>query len=555
LKEYNIMAQIPKSSRSASKTREPDQLAPAMAAGEIAANAGQPPHNSFQDVRDEIDKLSCNHDAVHGPVSKPVTVRLNQPDPNAEEAVIAAAPNAILRGRLHATSFEAYKAFIDGVFTKPQIDRLKTAGQDLLPPDATLPTGFAVDCFKPFGTVVFDVLRAATQAFLMFQCCKQDDISGTSSAQKLSDAQVSGIVEQAERLGMRADDLGYHALEFLKGQQNNWGPAEPWLPHIAKQLALLDEKGNAISFSELDKLYLKREECPLLIELIWSYWHEEGMLSQTMNSIGIRFQNRRASAGRDPLAALEIDPLRPMNNLLWGWIQNEYQRLTVQRRAYEYDHHYGLTLKGKAVPPLLSADSRSQFLESFHALLRKAHQYFDEVSDTTRIVDAFPLQNALRNLSLVLAEGAHNQFGDLPFTARVEMLIEMWIMARPEMREFLRGRAMVPYEEAWMGQVDTMKKLQGWSDVSVSHYHDLATCGEALLLSIRYGNWYSSAVPAGAAAAWAQSWKQEVQRYTFAYQAVTGVDLRIEPQDNTLPADLITRRVMQQRSQPIGVRR
>ena len=32
---------------------------------------------------------------------------------------------------------------------------------------------------------------------------------------------------------------------------------------------------------------------PCLIELIWSYWQEEGMLVQTMNSIVRRFQNIR----------------------------------------------------------------------------------------------------------------------------------------------------------------------------------------------------------------------------------------------------------------------
>ena len=29
----------------------------------------------------------------------------------------------------------------------------------------------------------------------------------------------------------------------------------------------------------------------------------------------------RGAGDRDPLANLEIDPLRPLNNLLWGYIQ------------------------------------------------------------------------------------------------------------------------------------------------------------------------------------------------------------------------------------------
>ena len=89
---------------------------------------------------------------------------------------------------------------------------------------------------------------------------------------------------------------------------------------------------------------------PCLLELIWSYWHEEGMLVQTLNAISLRFQNIRGAGDRDPLSMLEIDPLRPLNNLLWGYIQDEQHRLTLTRRVYEYDHHYGLTLVGKAVP-------------------------------------------------------------------------------------------------------------------------------------------------------------------------------------------------------------
>ena len=80
------------------------------------------------------------------------------------------------------------------------------------------------------------------------------------------------------------------------------------------------------------------------MELIWSYWHEEGMLVQTLNAILARFQNRRhRPTGRDPLARFDLDPLRPLNNLFWGWTQDEMHRLTVRRRAFEYDHEYGLT--------------------------------------------------------------------------------------------------------------------------------------------------------------------------------------------------------------------
>jgi len=264
--------------------------------------------------------------------------------------------------------------------------------------------------------------------------------------------------------------------------------------------------------------------CPCLLELIWSYWHEEGMLVQSMNALSMRFQNRRGPSDADPLAALAIDPLRPLGNLLWGYIQDEPHRLSIARRAYEYDYEYGISLLGEAVPPIRSAERRSAFLGAFHALLHRASIFYKEDDDTTMIADAFPLLNALREVHLLLAEGAHNQYGDLPWTSRVEMLMQQWLLARPEFREFLPTRTMVVYPEPWMERVDAMKRLQGWTDTSVRFFHELATFGEQLLLSIRFGNW-SAVFNTAQAANWARFWRGTVQWYIHAYQAVTGVDL------------------------------
>ena len=141
---------------------------------------------------------------------------------------------------------------------------------------------------------------------------------------------------------------------------------------------------------------------------------------------------------------METDPLRPINNLLWGRIQDEPNRLSVKRRAYEYDHHYGLTLYGKAVSSFRPADSRSKFLEGFHNLLHQASVFFKEDNDTTVIADGYPLLNSLKEVHLLLAQGAHNQFGDLPWTARAEMLIEEWLLARSELAIFCKAAPWFP---------------------------------------------------------------------------------------------------------------
>lgn len=285
---------------------------------------------------------------------------------------------------------------------------------------------------------------------------------------------------------------------------------------------------------------------PCLIELIWSYWQEEGMLVQTLNAISRRFQNLRGAGDRDPLMRFDIDPLRRLNSLLWGYVQDEQHRLTVVRRAYEYNHEYGLALEGKALRALRPSDSRSKFLEAFHNLLYLCTVFFKEDDDTTVVADGFPVLNALKEVHYILAAGAANQFGELPSTARQEMLMQQWLLARPEMREFLGGKIMVPYPEEWMDRVDNVKSMQGWTDVSVIYFRDLAVYGEQIVLSARYGAWSITNDPARAAN-WARYWRPEIQAYIHAYRAATGVDLTSEPVNSTLPSVLLLRRLATQR--------
>jgi hypothetical protein len=267
------------------------------------------------------------------------------------------------------------------------------------------------------------------------------------------------------------------------------------------------------------------------------------MLAQSVNAIARRFQNQRADGPRDPLAHFELDPLRNLNNILWGYVQEEYKRLTVPRRSQEYNHQYGLCLYGKANPAVRSADPRSKFLESFHNLLHRCAQFFKEDNDTTVIADGFPLLNALREVHLIMAQGAHNQFRDMAWEARVEMLIQQWIMARRETRDFLQSRVMVPYTEAWMPQVDTMKTVQGWTDVGVNHFRDLGVYGEQILLSIRYGDWVEIN-DEDVAKDWARFHRGVVQRDMDCYRAAVGVDLTNgEVVDFAIPAVHLKRRL------------
>lgn len=427
----------------------------------------------------------------------------------------------LIRRNAKALSFEAYNREVEGLLcsnsgasssTKEQQSKLSTRR------------------FLPFtDTDAYRFLKCATEAFVLANVGVALD-----SSQSNNFFLEPELNEAMQRLGLSqipVDKLG----QYFPMVKTN-GTEVRTLPYLALVYQKLRDVGIKRSLPDKGETNLP-EECygileerltkPVLIELIWSYWHEEGMLVQTMNAITRRFQNIRGPSERDPLAHLEIDPLRPLSNLLWGYVQDEQHRLSVVRRAYEYDHQYGISLTGKAVGSLRPADSRSKFLEGFHNLLHLCTIFYQQDDDTTVIADGFPLLNALREVHLELSRGAHNQFGDLPSTARQEMLMQQWLLARPEFREFLPTRVMVTYPESWMGPVDAMKQLQGWIDTSVIHFFYLAHYGEQILLSIRYGAWNDPNVQRDWAANWARFWRNEIQGYIHAYRTVTGVDLSV----------------------------
>jgi hypothetical protein len=461
-------------------------------------------------------------DGLGGPNGPPFNVALSR---SAVKLGDDAALWSAIRNRTEAIRGDRYEEFIKRVFCNETIEDRAVC----IEPDNKYGPNIAgaiqakraelLASAAGYGVDAYNLLKYATQAFLLLETGvvirnPRDPDTGLPDP--------SDPPPEDPRIGETAKPLETRLSDYLgKNLPNNGGLVLPYLRRIADALAVDLEQDSQFCQGVLNY----RFSCPSMLELIWSYWHEEGMLVQTMNAICMRFQNKRGPSERDPLANLEIDPLRPLNNLLWGYIQDEYNRLTVPRRAYEYDHHYGLKLVGKAVPELRSADSRSKFIEAFHNLLYRTAAFYREDADTTVIADGFSLLSALREVHLLLAEGAHNQFGDLPWTSRAEMLMMQFMLGRPEIREFLRGRAMVPYNERWMGQVDTMKKLQGWNDTTITHFRNLAVYGEQILLSVRYGNWNDSDLDQDNAKVWARYWRPEVQGYIHAYLAATGVDL------------------------------
>jgi hypothetical protein len=482
----------------------------------------------------------------------------------------------MIRQSTNALSFQNYEAFMEQVLCGD------TTGSGSFPPPENLSlapgrVGRHLPWRLPFpGVEPYRQLKAATEVFVMLNCgvpfdkfMERDDGSQPflSPTQQWSDAQLDFGAEiedegwRYNRQVVTPEDIRQAWKRLLR----QGDAAEANLPHKVGTILYLalvrtnlpdvhvSNRGVDLSSQATQELDRGAVTCmgilheklanPCFVELIWSYWQEEAGLVQTMNAISWRFQNRRAVGDRDPLASLEIDPLRPLNNFLWGYIQDEEHRLSVVRRAYEYAHHYGLTLLGKAVPEIRGTDNRSRFIESLHNLLHLCSIFYKEDDDTTVVADGFPLLNALKEVHLLLTQGAANQYGDLPWTARLEMLMQQWLLARPEFREFLPRRIMVDYPEEWMSSVETMKTLQGWHSASVLHFRDLAVFGEQIVLSIRFQAW-PSIIKADDAANWARYWRPEIQGYIYAYRAVTGVDVTERP-DATAPSLLLRQRMQQ----------
>ncbi len=455
-----------------------------------------------------------------------------------------------IRSSTNATNFNLYSAYLERVFCEKQLP-----GKGPVPgkePAASLfgaltaakPTGYSY-----LGVDAYNLLKKATEAFLLVHCgVAIRNEHGTAYPLPTGGDEVAIAEGDAVKDVEGNDESSRVGSAVTYGEAStalsSYLSASGTLPYLDRILVALfgttTTQVNDVSATGPDAceghplcadLLQKRWTCPSLIELLWSFWHDEAGLVQTINAVALRFQNRRAPGLRDPLAHLKLDPLRPLNNLLWGYIQDEINRLTLARRAYEYAQHYGLALIGKAIPQMNTVENRSKFVEAFNNLLSAAARFYKEDDDTTIVADAFPVLNALKDVHMHLAQGAVNQFGDLPWTSRVEMLIQKWLLARPEIREYLGGNPMVAYSEPWMAQVETMKTLQGWSDVPVNHFRDLGVFGEQILLSVRYGDW-ANVHSTDQAGNWARYWRSEIQSYIHSYRAVTGVDLSSDVVDS-----------------------
>lgn len=265
-----------------------------------------------------------------------------------------------------------------------------------------------------------------------------------------------------------------------------------------------------------------------LVEPIWSFWMDAAHLARATTLLAAR-QIGTPMRGSRSIPKVPLPP--QLIELLTTWFNDHHDGARASAREANYRAHYGLHLPGARNGHGMRS---SRLLDAFHAVLLEAigHKETMRASDASDLT--LPLQ--LRRLHALLSgtasrivEGVdpsqlYTRLGESLSLGRADLLVAQSLLATPEVSAALRGYVLVAYPERWMPSLDQLRTLTRTIDSLSLFYHDLAVTSEALLLSIRFGNWIQSS-PA-AATQWATFWQDDIARYLVAYQEVTSIALR-----------------------------
>ena len=130
----------------------------------------------------------------------------------------------------------------------------------------------------------YSVLRLATQVFLLLESGVHLNLKDKNGLDYL-------FKEDQERI--RLDDPGAAFTTVSTKLEQYLDGTQGKLPYLYRILeALLGPYNNDIWAEKLaycNRILQYRFSCPSMLELIWSYWHEEAMLVQSMNAMTLRF--------------------------------------------------------------------------------------------------------------------------------------------------------------------------------------------------------------------------------------------------------------------------
>src|SRR5258705_12648020 len=206
-----------------------------------------------------------------------------------------------IRNRTSAIGFDRYKKFINCVFCDtPEQDPFNDTRKQISKyvNDACLGSAEPTDQkqrISIFGPYAYSVLKLATQVFLTLE---SGVVIRSNSGEKPE-------IFNLEKERIRLNDFSLELRDLKKELGAYLGSAEqlPYLDRILTNLITLDDEEPKSVLPYCFGGLQFRLTSPSLIELIWSYWLEEGMLVPTMNAIALRFQNPPGSP-KDPLGAL-----------------------------------------------------------------------------------------------------------------------------------------------------------------------------------------------------------------------------------------------------------
>ncbi len=170
--------------------------------------------------------------------------------------------------------FPVYQRFLDAVLCDDAGE-----GDDCL--DAR--TRDAVRNLRRCGlhsTDAYAVIKGATEAFLLQQCGHAEGLRfWYGPLADLPDAEVRRRAD--EFFGQIQQTLGARVLPYFETIRQALG------------IVVVDDRDGMRYGAGCTGILRSRISNPCFLELIWSYWHEQGMLAQTMGALSLRFQNRR----------------------------------------------------------------------------------------------------------------------------------------------------------------------------------------------------------------------------------------------------------------------
>ena len=238
----------------------------------------------------------------------PIPVRLARPDQGATSDQLLW---MLVRNRTDAISFNNFDRFANSVFTGNPRRRPRTS-----PRSPTSRTERGHSSWARSVSTRTEILRTAAEYFLMHevglivQRINRPPIGPVVVTDVPSaDYEPIDIDFEAYRMNGRrppVDWVGELRASYyrdLRGLAGTTPRVLPYFEQIIRRLSQIDGRPvdlleEQMRFCDCYGVLPGRVIGPLAIELIWSYWHEEGMLAQTLNAIAHASRTGGRGGGR-----------------------------------------------------------------------------------------------------------------------------------------------------------------------------------------------------------------------------------------------------------------